>query len=74
MAAPASSWRTTVTGAINIVVGAALIGFAGLGLTEAISLQAALGATGLGLVTAGAQGLMARDQAAHDEDRAQGET
>jgi hypothetical protein len=72
MTAPASSWRTTITGIVNIVVGAGLIAFAGIGLTAPTATQAAIAAAGLGLLTAGVQGLMARDQKAHDEDRAQG--
>jgi hypothetical protein len=71
MAVGASSWRTTITGLINIGIGVGLMAFAAVMLPEQTTTQAALVAVGLGLLTAGAQGLLARDQSAHDIDRSQ---
>jgi hypothetical protein len=67
----ASSWRTTITGVINLGVGLGVTAFA-VFVRQDPTTQAALGAVGLGLITAGAQGLLARDQAAHEADRQQG--
>lgn len=68
-----SSWRTTVTGLINIGIGIAVLVFAILFIqgTEdlIVSIRATIAMVGVGLITAGATGLTARDQRAHEADR-----
>jgi hypothetical protein len=64
------SWRTTIAGVINIVLGAAVIGMGMFLFKDQVAVVGTFITIGLGLITAGATGLTARDEAAHCESAA----